>query len=118
MKFINTKIKEYVLGAVILLAFALYYFDVLKDGMMISGIFAVIIMLYISMIWREEVLDERDEYIRSKTDRYLYIVTLIIILLDVVYKTFTHQSYMSEVIILTILSLSKIVLGKFLKDRN
>lgn len=118
MKFINTKIKEYVLGAVILLAFALYYFDILKDGMMISGVFAVIIMLYISMIWREEVLDERDEYIRAKTDRYLYIITLVILLSDVAYKTFAHQSYMSDVVILTILSLSKIILGKFLKDRN
>jgi hypothetical protein len=118
MKFINTKIKEYVLGAVILFAFALYYFDVLKDGMMISGVFAVVIMLYISMIWREDVVDERDEYIRSKTDRYLFIITLAVILIDVIYKTFAHESYMSDVIILTILSLSKIILGKFLKDRN
>lgn len=114
----HTKIKEYVLALIIIATFITYYFDLLKDGMIMSGIFAVVIMLYISMIWAEKIEDERDEYIRSKVDRILYIFTLIILLGDIVYKTFSHQSYMSDIIILTILSLSKIVLSKVIKDTH
>ena len=69
----HTKIKEYVLAFVIIATFITYYFDLLKDGMMMSGIFAVVIMVYISMLWAEKIEDERDEYIRSKVDRILYI---------------------------------------------
>ena len=114
----HTKIKEYVLAFVIIATFITYYFDLLKDGMMMSGIFAVVIMVYISMLWAEKIEDERDEYIRSKVDRILYILTLVIVLGDIVYKTFSHQSYMSDIIILTILSLSKIVLSKVTKDTH
>ena len=114
----HTKIKEYVLAFVIIATFITYYFDLLKDGMMMSGIFAVVIMVYISMLWAEKIEDERDEYIRSKVDRILYILTLVIVLGDIVYKTFSHQSYMSDIIILTILSLSKIVLSKVIKDTH
>ena len=114
----HTKIKEYVLASVIIVTFITYYFDLLKDGMMMSGIFAVVIMVYISMLWAEKIEDERDEYIRSKVDRVLYILTLVMVLGDIIYKTFSHQSYMSDIIILTILSLSKIVLSKVIKDTN
>lgn len=114
----HTKIKEYVLAFVIIATFITYYFDLLKDGMMMSGIFAVVIMAYISMLWAEKIEDERDEYIRSKVDRILYIFTLIILLGDIVFKTFSHQSYMSDIIILTILSLSKIILSKVIKNTH
>lgn len=110
--------KEYILGFLIVLSFVTYYFDLLRDGMMMSGVLAVVIMLYISMIWSEKVYDERDEYIRSKVDRYLYIITMSLFLVDIIYKTFTHQSYMSEIFILTVLALSKIILSKFTKDNN
>ena len=110
--------KEIVLGFLILTSFLTYYFDLLKDGMMMSGLIAVVVMIYISMIWSEKVYDERDEYVRSKLDRYLYILTMSLFLIDIIYKTFTHQSYMSEILILTILAVSKIFLAKFIKDNN
>lgn len=115
---INSKVKEYILGFLILVTFITYYFDLLKDGMMMSGVLAVVVMFYISMIWSEKVSDERDEYIRSKVDRMLYIITMILFLIDIIYKTFIHESYMSEIIILTILALSKIFLSKLVKERN
>lgn len=118
MKIITTKIKEYVLAFLIVLSFLAYYFDLFKDGMMMSGIFAVVIMLYISIIWQEKINDERDEYIRSKIDRYLYLLTLSLIFIDTMYKTFTHQSYMDAVIILTVLSLAKVVLSKTIQNNN
>lgn len=118
MKLHTTKLKEYVLAFLILASFATYYFDLLQDGMMTSGIIAVVIMLYISMIWAEKINDERDEYIRSKVDRFLYIITLVVILGDIVHKTFAHESYMSSVVILTILSLSKILLSYTIKNNN
>jgi hypothetical protein len=115
---LNPKVKEYILGFLILASFITYYFDLLKDGMMMSGLIAVVVMLYISMMWSEKVNDERDEYIRSKVDRWLYIITTSLFLIDIIYKTFAHLSYMSEIIILTILALSKIILSKAVKERN
>lgn len=85
---------------------------------MISGIFAIVIMVYIGSIWQEKIYDERDEYIRAKVDRYLYILTLSLIFMDVVYKTLTHQSYMSGVLILTVLSLTKVVLSKTIQNNH
>jgi hypothetical protein len=114
----HKKIKEYLMAVVIIVTFITYYFDLLKDGMMMSGVFAVIIMVYISMLWAEKIEDERDDYIRSKVDRILYILTLLIVLGDIVYKTFNHQSYMSDIVILTVLSLSKIILSKIIKETN
>lgn len=111
-------LKEYILPTVIIGTFLVYYFDLLKDGMMMSGLLAVVMTLYISMMWAEKVEDERDEYIRSNVDRILYILVLVLLLIDIVYKTFTHESYMSEVIILVILSLSKIILSKTMKHNN
>lgn len=118
MKIINNQLKEYVLAVVIIASFLAYYFDLLKDGMMMSGIFAVVMMVYIGIIWQEGAHDERDEYIRSKVDRILYIITLVLIFTDIVYKTFAHISYMDDVIILTILSLSKITLSKVIKNNT
>ncbi len=115
---ISVEVKEYVLGLLILIAFATYYFDLLKDGMMMSGILAVIVMLYIGMIWSEKIHDERDEYIRSKIDRWLYVITMSLFFIDIIYKTFTHQSYMSEIMILTVLALSKIALTKLVNNNN
>lgn len=114
----KTKIKEYVLAFLIIATFATYYFDLLKDGMMVSGALAVVIMLYISLLWSEKVLDERDEFIRSKVSRLLYIITIVLILLDIIYKTFQHESYISSIIILTVLSLSKILLSMTIKDKS
>ena len=115
---IKSETKECVLGFLILASFLTYYFDLLKDGMMISGILAVTIMLYISLIWSENVQDERDEYIRSKVDRCLYIITMSLFLIDIIYKTFVHLSYMSEIVILSILAISKIILAKIVKNTN
>jgi hypothetical protein len=115
---LNTQTKEYILGFLILVSFITYYFDLLKDGMMMSGLLAVVVMLYISMIWSEKVYDERDEYIRSKVDRWLYIITMSLFLIVIVYKTFSHESYMTEIIILTILALAKIILSKVVKESN
>lgn len=115
---INNNTKEYILGCLILATFVTYYFDLLKDDMMMSGLIAVLVMLYISLLWSEKVNDERDEYIISKVDRWLYIITMSLFLVDIIYKTFSHQSYMSEIVILTILALSKITLSKLVKERN
>jgi O-antigen/teichoic acid export membrane protein len=104
--------------ALIVFSFLAYYFDVFKDGMMISGIFAVVIMVYMGIIWQEHAHDEREEYIRSKVDRYLYILTLLLLFINIIHKTFTHESYMDSVIILTILSLTKVILSKTISNQS
>jgi hypothetical protein len=110
--------KEYILPVLILGSFITYYFDLLHDGMVTSGIIAVILMVYIGILWQEQVHDERDEYIRSKVDRVLYILTLALLLVDITHKTFAHVSYMSELSILTILSIAKIVLSKLIRTNS
>lgn len=115
---ISNEIKEYILGFLILIAFITYYFDLLKDGMMMSGLIAVVILSYIALIWSEKVHDEREEYIRSKVDRWLYIIVMGLFLIDITYKTYIHHSYMSEIVILTILAVSKIILTKVIKNTN
>ena len=106
------------LGGLIALAFLSYYFDFFKDGMVTSGIIVLVLVLYIALMFAETVHDERDEYIRSKVDRILYILTLLLILGDIIWKTFSHFSYMSEVVLLTILSLSKIIVAKVIKNSH
>ena len=118
VKKISSEVKEYILGILILISFIAYYFDLMRDGMMMSGLIAVVILSYIALIWSERVHDERDEYIRSKVDRYLYILVMGLFLIDIIYKTYIHHSYMSEIVILTILALSKIVLTKVIKNNN
>lgn len=118
MKLLTTKTKEYILAGLIIISFIAYYYDLLKDGMMMSGIFVAIIALYISLMWAEKIHDERDEYIRSKVDRILYITTLVLLLGDIIYKTFSHASYMNEIILLTILSLTKIVVSTMIKEKS
>jgi ABC-type polysaccharide/polyol phosphate export permease len=118
MKHTTTTLREYIMPVIIVASFLAYYFDLFKDGMMISGVFAVVIMVYIGIIWQEKVHDERDEYIRSKVDRYLYILTLVLIFIDIIHKTFSHQSYMDGVVILTILSLAKVILSKTISNQS
>jgi hypothetical protein len=118
MKVVTIKTKEYILAGLIIASFIAYYCDLLQDGMVMSGILATIIVLYIGLVWAEKIHDERDEYIRSKVDRILYLVTLVILLVDIVYKTFTHQSYMSEILLLTILSLTKVVVSTMIKEKS
>jgi hypothetical protein len=48
---LNNQTKEYVLGFLILASFITYYFDLLKDGMMASGLIAVVIMSYIVLMF-------------------------------------------------------------------
>jgi hypothetical protein len=115
---ISNDAKEYILGFLILVTFVTYYFDLLKDGMMTSGLIAIVVLSYIALIWSEKVHDERDEYIRLKVDRYLYIITMSLFLGVIIYKTSIHHSYMTEIVILTVLALSKIILTKVVKSNN
>lgn len=118
MKSLSITTKEFSIALLILGSFITYYFDLLHDGMMMSGVIAVILMVYIGIIWQEQTHDERDEYIRSKVDRILYIVTLVLLLIDITHKTFAHISYMSELVILTTLSLAKVILSTFLRNKH
>ena len=113
-----SKNNELLLGGGLVILFFIYYFNLLNDGMMISGAITIIATLYISLIWQEKVYDERDEYIRAKVDRYLYIITLILLMADIIYKTFNHEDYMVTLIILCSLSICKIVLSRVIKNKN
>ena len=114
--FLSQKSKEIILGVSLVSLFIVYYFNLLNDGMMVSGIITLVIALYTVLIWQEKIYDERDEYIRSKVDRYLYVSTSIMLMIDIVYKTFTHTSYVPTLLILCALYIIKIFLSRFIKD--
>ena len=115
---ISNKVKELVLGLSLITLFFIYYFDLLNDGMIVSGFITLIAAMYALLIWQEKIYDERDEYIRSKVDRYLYIITILVLTADIVYKTFTHTSYISNMLILCVLSIGKIILSKIIKSTH
>ena len=115
---ISNKVKELVLGLSLITLFFIYYFDLLNDGMIVSGFITLIAAIYALLIWQEKIYDERDEYIRSKVDRYLYIITILVLTADIVYKTFTHTSYISNMLILCVLSIGKIILSKVIKSTH
>lgn len=114
----SQKSKEIILGVSLVSLFIIYYFNLLNDGMMVSGVITLVIALYTVLIWQEKIYDERDEYIRSKVDRYLYVSTSIMLMIDIVYKTFTHTSYVPTLLILCALSIIKIFLSRFIKDNS
>ncbi len=114
----NNKISEYILGTSIVLLFLIHYFGFLDQGMMYSGIIILLVCSFIGLIWKEKVLDERDEFIRAKTDRYLFLLTLSIVSISILIKTFSHQDYFDELLLLTILSICKLMISKFLTSKH
>ncbi len=111
-------IKEIILGSLIAFSLIVHFFDLLNDSMMFSGIIVIIILGYITTLFQEKTSDERDEYIRNKTNRYLFVLTTTLLLLIIIFKIFTHIDYKQELLLLTIIAFAKIVLNKFLTDNN
>lgn len=118
MNIIIKILKEWWLMLAIIVSFAIYYLDAFNDGMLMSGFLVILILVYIALIWSEKVQDERDEHIRARTGRILYIVTIFALLIDIIYKTFAHENYVSSVTILTLLALVKVLANKYFKTNH
>ena len=112
------KLTELSLGIIFIILLIIHVFGLLDQSMMISGALVLFACVYLGLLWSEKVNDERDEYIRSKVDRYLYIGAILGIIIDIVYKTGMHMSYLDLLIILSILTVGKLVLSKVIKDKN
>ena len=110
--------NEVVLGGLLLGLLVAHFLGLFDPGMMVSGLMVVFSCAYIGFLWRESVYDERDEYIRSKVDRLLYILTLILLTIVIVYKAFSHSSYISEILIISLLSFGKIIMSYYIKNKN
>lgn len=95
-----------------------HFLDLFDPGMVVSGLMVVFSCAYIGFLWRESVQDERDEYIRSKVDRMLYIFTLVLLTIVIVYKAFAHVNYVSEILIISLLSFGKILISYIIKKMN
>ena len=108
------KIGEFVLGISIVLLFLVHYFGFLDQSMIFSGILVTLVCAFIGLVWKEQALDEREEFIRTKTDRYLFLLTLSLISLSIIYKTFNHINYFEELLLLVILSIIKLFLSRFI----
>ena len=96
----------------------IYITGLFDASMMISGAVVVLMCVYIGVLWSEGAVDERDEYIRSKVDRSLYILAIFLISANVLYYAFLHIDYKPQLVILCVLSASKLLLSKIIKEKN
>ena len=112
------KLNEIALSGLLAGLLIAHFLGLFDPGMMVSGLMVVFISAYIGFLWRESVYDERDEYIRSKVDRILYIFTLVLLTTAIVYKAFAHINYISEIIIISLLSFGKILMSYYIKNKN
>ena len=112
------KSNEVALAGLLLGLLVAHFLGLFDPGMMVSGLMVVFTSAYIGFLWRENVYDERDEYIRSKVDRILYIFILSLLTVTIVYKAFAHVSYLSEILIISLLSFGKIIISYIVKKIN
>jgi len=112
------KLNEIALAGLLFGLLVAHFLGLFDPGMMVSGLMVVFTSAYIGFLWRESVYDERDEYIRAKVDRTIYIFTLLLLTIVIVYKAFAHVSYLSEIIIISLLSFGKIIVSYFIKNRH
>ena len=110
--------NELLLGALLIGLLIAHFLGLFDSGMMISGLMVVFSCFYIGFLWRESIYDERDEYIRAKVDRALYIGTMFLLTGVIVYKAFAHTNYTSEILIISLLSFGKIIMSYIIKKRN
>jgi hypothetical protein len=116
MNIITSYTRELGLTCAIVFTFLAYYFDFFRDGMMMSGVIVTVVVAYAALVWSEKVTDERDDYIRAKTDRALFILTLLLLLASIIYKTFSHESYAFEVTLLTVLAIAKVIIARYSRN--
>lgn len=109
------KINEIALGLSLITLLIVHFLGLFDSDMMISGLVVVFSCAYVGLLWREGVYDERDEYIRAKVDRMLYILTLILLIIAIIYKTFSHLDYTSEILMISLLSFGKILMSYIVK---
>ena len=114
----SLKLNEVALAGLLLVLLIAHFLGLFDSGMMISGLMVVFSCAYIGFLWRESVYDERDEYIRAKVDRILYIFTLILLTIVIVYKAFAHVNYISEIIVISLLSFGKIIISYIIKKTS
>lgn len=112
------KINEIVLTGLLSGLLIAHFLGLFDSSMMVSGLMVVFSCAYIGLLWRENIYDERDEYIRGKVDRMLYIITLILLTLVIVYKAFAHVQYTSEILIISLLSFGKIIMSYGIKKMH
>ena len=108
-------LNEIVLAGLLAGLLAAHFLGLFDSSMIVSGLMVVFSCAYIGFLWRESVYDERDEYIRAKVNRLLYIVTLLLLTVVIVYKAFAHENYSSEILIVSILSFIKIIISYSIK---
>lgn len=112
------KLNEVTLGGTLFGLLIAHFLGLFDSKMILSGIMVVFSCIYIGFLWRESVYDERDEYIRAKVDRLLYIATLLLLTIVIVYKAFAHINYTSEIIVISLLSFAKIVISFIIKNKH
>ncbi len=114
----NLKNAEIILGIILFAFFLVHILGLLDKSMMLSGFLVITVCAYIALLFQEKISDERDEYIRSKVDRYVFIYVISLLMLVIIYKTFTHIDYSYELFALFSISIIKLVLAKTIKSNN
>lgn len=122
---VNTIVKkhiinytEYILLSSLLLVGVLHYLDLLDMKMYFSGLLFLVVCVYISLLWKENVGDERTEFIKAKTDRYLFLILNFILSIYVLFGILLHYDYNQGLILLSLITFTKILISKHLENKN
>jgi len=109
---------EYFLVGILAFVAFVHYAGLLDMEMYFSGITLLIVCVYISLVVTEKNGDERNELIKAKTDRYLYLFVNILLSGYVLTGILFHLDIKLATIFLGIMTLSKIIIGKILQNNN
>ena len=109
---------EYFLIGILALVAIVHYAGLLDMKMYFSGILLLLVCVYISLVITEKKGDERDEFIKAKTDRYLYLFINILLSIYVLFGILFHFDNTLATALLGIITLAKIIIGKFLQNKN
>jgi hypothetical protein len=109
---------EIVLLGLLGLIAIVHYMGLLDMKMYFSGIIFFAICAYVLFLYRETSGDERTEYIKAKTDRYLYLLCNFIISIYILLGIILHFDFSIPLFFLSVMTLSKIIISKILEINN
>lgn len=109
---------EYILLASLFVVGVVHYLGLLDMKMYFSGILFLIVCVYISFLWKENIVDERSEFIKSKTDRLLFLLLNAILSVYVLLGILIHFDYNNSLLLLAGITIAKIVISKYLENKN
>lgn len=112
-----SKVTELLLGLVLLTTAYVHQAGLLDAQMVFSGLVLFVVCLFVVSVWGESAFDEREEFVRSKVDRWVYLFTVSVLGIHIAYSAFMHTTNTTSLYMLLIIALFKIIVSKYIRLR-